>query len=43
VNATLNALKKSGSRVISTGGRPVHMMAAVQDPNNIFLILQQGP
>jgi hypothetical protein len=36
--------------VISTGGKPVRMtfgrpwlLAAVQDPNNIFLILQQGP
>jgi len=50
VSATIDALKKSGSRVISTGGKPVRMMferpwllAAVQDPNNIFLVLQQGP
>ena len=50
VSATLNVLKNSRSRVISTAGKPVRMMfgrpwllAAVQDPNNIFLILQQGP
>jgi catechol 2,3-dioxygenase-like lactoylglutathione lyase family enzyme len=48
VATTLNTLKASGSRVISTGGRPVRMMfgrpwllGAVQDPNNIFLILMQ--
>ena len=50
VGATIDALKNSGSTVISTGGKPVRMifgrpwlLAAVQDPNNIFLILQQGP
>ncbi len=49
VGATLDALKKSGSPVISTGGIPVRMMfgrpwllAAVKDPNNIFLVLEQG-
>ena len=50
VSATVEVLKNSGSRVISTAGKPVRMMfgrpwllAAVRDPNNIFLILQQGP
>jgi len=50
VSATVDMLKNSGSRVISKAGKPVRMMfgrpwllAAVQDPNNIFLILQQGP
>jgi catechol 2,3-dioxygenase-like lactoylglutathione lyase family enzyme len=50
VSSTIDVLKNSGSRVISTAGKPVRMMfgrpwllAAAQDPNNIFLILQQGP
>jgi catechol 2,3-dioxygenase-like lactoylglutathione lyase family enzyme len=48
--ATLDALKNSGSRVISSEGKPVRMMfgrpwllGAVQDPNKIFLVLMQGP
>jgi hypothetical protein len=49
IDETLAALKQSGSRVISTGGLPVRMtfganpwrLAVVQDPNNLFLVVQQ--
>jgi hypothetical protein len=42
-------LKQAGSRVISTNGSPVSMtfgsspwrLAAVQDPNDLFLVVQQ--
>ena len=51
IDATLNALSRAGSGVISTGGVPVRMtfgnrpwrLAVVPDPNNLFLIVQQGP
>jgi cyclase len=48
VDATAAALRATGSRVISTGGAPVRMLlrgpwhlAAVEDVNNLFLVLQQ--
>ena len=49
IDETLAALKRAGSRVISTGGSPVRMtfgsipwrLAVVQDPNNLFLVVQQ--
>jgi predicted enzyme related to lactoylglutathione lyase len=49
IDETLTALKQAGSRVISTGGLPVRMtfganpwrLAVVQDPNNLFLVVQQ--
>jgi catechol 2,3-dioxygenase-like lactoylglutathione lyase family enzyme len=51
IDATLDALSHAGGRVISTGGVPVRMtfgnrpwrLAVVPDPNNLFLIVQQGP
>jgi catechol 2,3-dioxygenase-like lactoylglutathione lyase family enzyme len=51
IDATLGALSRAGSHVISTGGVPVKMtfgnrpwrLAVVPDPNNLFLIVQQGP
>jgi len=48
IDTTLAALKTSGSKIISTAGTPVRMtferpwrLAAVEDVNNLFLILQQ--
>lgn len=48
VDATVTGLKAAGSPVVSTGGTPVRMtvqrprrLAAVQDVNGLFLILQQ--
>ena len=49
IDETLIALKQAGSRVISTEGLPVRMtfgsnpwrLAVVQDPNNLFLVIQQ--
>jgi catechol 2,3-dioxygenase-like lactoylglutathione lyase family enzyme len=49
IEETLSALKSGGSRVISAGGLPVSMtlggnpwrLAVVQDPNNLFLVVQQ--
>jgi catechol 2,3-dioxygenase-like lactoylglutathione lyase family enzyme len=49
IDETLTALKQTGSRVISTGASPVRMtfgsnpwrLAVVQDPNNLFLVVQQ--
>jgi catechol 2,3-dioxygenase-like lactoylglutathione lyase family enzyme len=49
IDATLADLKKAGSRVISSNGVPVRMtfgldpwrLAVVQDPNNLFLVIQQ--
>jgi catechol 2,3-dioxygenase-like lactoylglutathione lyase family enzyme len=49
IDETLAALKKAGSRVISSGGVPVHMtfgsnpwrLAVASDPNKLFLIVQQ--
>ena len=49
IDATLDALKGAGSRVISTGGMPVSMtfgtsrwrLAVVPDFNHLFLIVQQ--
>jgi len=49
IDETLSALKQAGSRVISTEGSPVRMtfgstpwrLAVVQDPNNLFLVVQQ--
>jgi hypothetical protein len=49
IDQTLLELKQAGSRVISTNGSPVSMtlgsnrwrLAVVQDPNNIFLVIQQ--
>jgi catechol 2,3-dioxygenase-like lactoylglutathione lyase family enzyme len=51
IDAALAGLRNAGSRVISTGGVPVRMtfgarpwqLAVVPDPNNLFLIVQQGP
>jgi catechol 2,3-dioxygenase-like lactoylglutathione lyase family enzyme len=51
LDAALAGLKNAGSRVISTGGVPVRMtfgnrpwrLSVVPDPNNLFLIVQQGP
>ena len=51
IDAALGGLKNAGSRVISTGGVPVRMtfgnrpwrLSVVPDPNNLFLIVQQGP
>jgi hypothetical protein len=49
IDETLTALKQAGSRVISTDSLPVRMtfgsnpwrLAVVQDPNNLFLVVQQ--
>ena len=49
IDESLAALKDAGSRVISTKGAPVRMtfganpwrLAVVQDPNNLFLVVQQ--
>jgi catechol 2,3-dioxygenase-like lactoylglutathione lyase family enzyme len=49
IDETLSELKQSGSRVISTNGSPVSMtfgsnpwrLAVVQDPNDLFLVVQQ--
>jgi catechol 2,3-dioxygenase-like lactoylglutathione lyase family enzyme len=49
IDETLTALRQAGSRVISTGGSPIRMtfganpwrLAVVQDPNNLFLVVQQ--
>jgi len=49
IDATLTALKNAGSHVISSGGVPVRMtfgsnpwrLAVAEDPNNLFLIIQQ--
>jgi predicted enzyme related to lactoylglutathione lyase len=49
IDETLAALKQAGSRVISSEGSPVRMtfgsnpwrLAVVQDPNNLFLVVQQ--
>jgi len=49
IDEALTAMKHAGSRVISTNGSPVRMtvgsnpsrLAVVQDPNNLFLVLQQ--
>jgi catechol 2,3-dioxygenase-like lactoylglutathione lyase family enzyme len=49
IDETLTALKQSGARVLSTGGSAVRMtfasnpwrLAVVQDPNNLFLVVQQ--
>ena len=51
IDAALAGLKSAGGRVISTGGVPVRMtfgnrpwrLSVVPDPNNLFLIVQQGP
>jgi catechol 2,3-dioxygenase-like lactoylglutathione lyase family enzyme len=51
IDAALAGLKNAGSHVISTGGVPVGMtfgnrpwrLSVVPDPNNLFLIVQQGP
>jgi catechol 2,3-dioxygenase-like lactoylglutathione lyase family enzyme len=51
IDAALERLKRSGASVISTGGVPVSMtfggrpwrLSVVPDPNNLFLIVQQGP
>jgi catechol 2,3-dioxygenase-like lactoylglutathione lyase family enzyme len=51
IDAALAGLKNAGSHVISTGGVPVRMtfgnrpwrLSVVPDPNNLFLIVQQGP
>lgn len=51
LDTTLSALSAAGHQTISTGGVPVKMMfgnrpwrlAVVADPNNLFLIVQQGP
>jgi catechol 2,3-dioxygenase-like lactoylglutathione lyase family enzyme len=51
IDATLGALRAAGSPTISSGGVPVRMtfgtrpwrLAVVPDPNNLFLIVQQGP
>jgi catechol 2,3-dioxygenase-like lactoylglutathione lyase family enzyme len=49
IDKTLSELKQAGSRVISTNGSPVSMtlgsspwrLAVVQDPNDLFLVVQQ--
>ena len=49
IDESLAALKAAGSSVISTKGTPVQMtfganpwrLAVVQDPNNLFLVVQQ--
>jgi hypothetical protein len=49
IDETLSELKQAGSRVISTNGSPVSMtlgsspwrLAVVQDPNDLFLVVQQ--
>jgi catechol 2,3-dioxygenase-like lactoylglutathione lyase family enzyme len=49
IDETLTALKQAGSRVISSEGSAVRMtfgsnpwrLAVVQDPNNLFLVVQQ--
>ena len=49
IDATLAALKKAASPVISSGGVPVQMtfgsnpwrLAVAKDPNNLFLVVQQ--
>jgi len=49
IDEVLAALKKAGSRIISNEGAPVRMtfasnpwrLALVQDPNNLFLVVQQ--
>ena len=49
IDAVLAALNKATSRVISSGGVPVQMtfgsnswrLAVAQDPNNLFLVIQQ--
>jgi len=49
IDETLSTLKQYGSHVISTHGSPVRMtlgsnpwrIAVVQDPNNLFLVVQQ--
>jgi predicted enzyme related to lactoylglutathione lyase len=51
IDATLAALRSAGSTVISSGGVPVSMtfntrpwrLAIAPDPNNLFLVVQQGP
>ncbi len=51
IDVTLSALKDAGGQVISTGATPVRMtfgsrpwrLAVVPDPDNLFLIVQQGP
>ena len=51
IDAALDALSRAGSHTISTGGVPVRMtfgnrpwrLAVVPEPNNLFLIVQQGP
>jgi hypothetical protein len=51
IDDTLAALKDAGGQVISTGAMPVRMtfgsrpwrLAVVPDPDNLFLIVQQGP
>jgi catechol 2,3-dioxygenase-like lactoylglutathione lyase family enzyme len=51
IDATLDGLSRAGSHPISTGGVPVRMtfgnrpwrLAVVPDPDNLFLIVQQGP
>ena len=49
IDETLTALKQSGARVVSMGGSAVRMtlgsnpgrLAVVQDPHNLFLVVQQ--
>ena len=51
IDATLAGLRFAGSTVISSGGVPVSMtfnarpwrLAIAPDPNNLFLVVQQGP
>ena len=50
IDVALARLKSAGGYVISTGGVPVRMtfgrpwlLSVVPDPNNLFLIVQQGP
>lgn len=51
IDATLVGLSLAGGKVISTRGQPVRMtfggrpwrLAVVDDPNNLFLVVQQGP
>jgi hypothetical protein len=51
IDITLAALKDAGGQVISTGAMPARMtfgsrpwcLAVVPDPDNLFLIVQQGP
>jgi catechol 2,3-dioxygenase-like lactoylglutathione lyase family enzyme len=50
IDAALTAFKNAGGHVITAGGVPVRMLfgrpwllAVVPDPNNLFLVVQQGP